>query len=325
VTYSIVARDSNTGCLGVAVQSHYFGVGRVVPWGEAGVGVVATQSFVDVSYGPKGLALLAQGIPPVTALAQLLSLDEGSGRRQVSIMDATGQVATHTGSACIAAAGHSIGDGVSAQANLVESEIVWSAMVEAFTSSTDQFVRRLMAALIAAESVGGDIRGKQSCAILIVGGVATGKLSDDCLFDLRVDDSTDPLGEMSRLIDNSQALGGLVALLEKKGLLVGEFTASKDDVDAALDQLASAQAVLGGQNREPLVWRGLLLGRAGRDAEAAESFAHATEINSRVPLLIRRLAASGMWIRSISELELLLEPAIKVSNFSDCMSRKDEQ
>ena len=306
MTYSIVARDPVTGDIGVAVQSHYFGVGRVVTWGLAGVGVVATQSIVEVSYGPKGLALMEQGLSARAALDQLLALDEGSARRQVSMMTATGSVATHTGTACIAAAGHQLGDQVSVQANLVESAELWPAMIDAFSTATGDLAQRMLAALVAAEACGGDIRGRQSAAMLIVRGQATGQLAKDRILDVRVDDAADPLGELARLIANVQALGGLVALLEAPGLLSGEFTATPHEVDSALIELANAQTVLGDANREPTVWRGLLLARAGRDAEAIESFRSATEVDRRVSVLVQRLADAGMWSRPQADLDVII-------------------
>lgn len=307
MTYSIVARDKETGNLGVAVQSHYFGVGRLVPWGMAGVGVVVTQSFVEPSYGARGLELLKNCHDPLVVLENLLELDAGSQTRQVSILNSEGRIATHTGSSCIAAAGHVVGDGVSAQANLVESEKVWFAMIEEFESSTESFALSLLNVLKSAELVGGDIRGKQSAAILIVRGEATGRLQDDRVLDLRVDDSDDPLIELERLMKNSDALGCLVELLETDGLFKGKLTVPPHVVESALLKLSEAQLILGPSNREASIWRGLLLGRAGRDFEAARELSFAYESNSRVPLLIRRLSDSGMWNRSGSELERLLE------------------
>ena len=307
MTYSIVARDKETGNLGVGVQSHYFGVGRLVPWGLAGVGVVATQSFVETSYGVNGLELLKNNYEPCAALENLLDLDAGAQTRQVSMLNSKGVVATHTGASCIASAGHVIGDGVSTQGNLVESEKVWIAMIEEFESSTESFASRILSVLKSAEAKGGDIRGKQSAAILIVRGEATGRLQDDRVLDLRVDDSTDPLIELERLIKNSNALDCLVELLETKGLFVGELTVQPHVVEAALSKLSTAQLILGPSNREASIWRGLLLGRAGRDSEAVKEFSFAQETNKRVPLLVRRLSDSGMWNRPKPELEKLLD------------------
>jgi uncharacterized Ntn-hydrolase superfamily protein len=197
MTYSIVARDSETGELGVAVQSRAFNTGAVVPWGEAGVGVVATQSYTEPSYGPLGLELLRAGKAPEEALAELVAADEDSAYRQVAILDAQGRVAVHVGEACIPAAGYAAGDGFSAQANMVDSERVWESMAESFAQSEGRLADRLLAALDAAEAAGGDWRGRQAGGILVV--AAEGKPWEREL-DLRVDDHPDPLGELRRLL-----------------------------------------------------------------------------------------------------------------------------
>jgi uncharacterized Ntn-hydrolase superfamily protein len=199
-TYSIVARDPGTGELGVAVQSCYFGVGAAVPWGEAGVGVVATQSFANLDFGPEGLALMRDGITPEDALRRLLEADPRSETRQVALLDSSGLVATHTGAACVAAAGHLAGDGVSAQANMMVDDTVWPAMVAAYQCARGDLAARLVAALEAAEVNGGDIRGRQSAALLIVSGSRTQKPWHGRMFDLRVDDHPDPVAEISRLL-----------------------------------------------------------------------------------------------------------------------------
>jgi uncharacterized Ntn-hydrolase superfamily protein len=197
-TYSIVARDCSSGELGVAVQSHWFSVGPIVPWARAGVGAVATQANVEVAYGPRGLELLAQGLDAPTALAQLLAADPNRETRQVAIVDASGSVAVHTGDGCMAFAGHSTGDGVSCQANVMASERVWPAMLNAFeTSSGRSLTTRLLATLTAAEAEGGDIRGRQSAAILVVPDAGA---SWDSVISLRVEDHPDPLGELARLV-----------------------------------------------------------------------------------------------------------------------------
>ena len=180
-------------------------------------------------------------------------------------------------------------------------------MIEEFESSTESFASRILSVLKSAEAKGGDIRGKQSAAILIVRGEASGRLQDDRVLDLRVDDSTDPLIELERLIKNSNALDCLVELLETKGLFVGELTVQPHVVEAALSKLYTAQLILGPSNREASIWRGLLLGRAGRDIEAVKEFSFAQETNKRVPLLVRRLSDSGMWNRPKPELEKLLD------------------
>ena len=200
MTYSIVARDKQTGELGVAVQSHYFQVGPTVPWALAGVGAVATQSMVNVSFGPLGIDYMRAGYAAEQALKALLAGDSEPQSRQVSLVDAQGNVATHTGSKCIPAAGHRIGDGFSCQANLMEKDTVWDAMFEAYGQSKEPLAERLLAALDAAEAEGGDIRGKQSAAMLVVSGKPTGRSWEDRVIDLRVEDAPDPLLELRRLL-----------------------------------------------------------------------------------------------------------------------------
>ncbi len=199
-TYSIVARDSITGDIGVAVQSHWFSVGSVVTYGKAGVGVVATQSLVNPSYGPKGLALMEQGLSPKQALDALLVNDAGEMYRQVAFLNTKGDVATHTGSLCIAEAGHRQGKNFSVQANMMLNNTVWDAMAKAFENSKGTLSERMLTALKAAESEKGDIRGKQSAAILIVKGEATGNSWEDTIMDLRVEDSNNPITELERLV-----------------------------------------------------------------------------------------------------------------------------
>jgi len=201
-TYSIVARDPATGDMGVAVQSHWFSVGSIVTWGEAGVGVVATQSFVDPGYGVRGLELMRKGVSAPDALDQLVAADEQRAGRQVAMLDAEGRVSAYTGSSAIAAAGHHVGTNYSVQANLMANDKVWPAMSRAFESTKGELADRLVAALEAAESVGGDIRGRQSAALLIVKAKGTGRpwVGADRLFDLRVDDAPDPVKELKRLV-----------------------------------------------------------------------------------------------------------------------------
>src|SRR5712691_6244323 len=200
MTYSIVACDKKTGELGVAVQSHYFQVSPAVPWALAGVGAVATQSHVNLSYGPLGLELLQAGYTAEQALAALTAGDPRAEVRQCAIVDAAGNVAAHTGAKCIPAAGHKLGDGFSCQANLMEKDTVWDAMAEAFTTTDAPLAERMMAALEAAEAEGGDIRGKQSAAMLVVAGTGTGRPWEDRLIDLRVEDAPEPLPELRRLL-----------------------------------------------------------------------------------------------------------------------------
>ena len=223
MTYSIVARDTKTGEFGVAVQSHYFQVSPAVPWALAGVGAVATQSHVNLSYGPLGLELLQAGYSAEQALKALTAGDPRAEVRQCAIVDAAGNVAAHTGSKCIPAAGHTLGDGFSCQANLMEKDTVWDAMAEAFTTTDAPLPERMMAALEAAEAEGGDIRGKQSAAMLVVTGVGTGRPWNDRIIDLRVEDAAEPLPELRRLLRIKRAYmtAGDADHLEQKGDLPG--------------------------------------------------------------------------------------------------------
>lgn len=199
-TYSIVARDAETGEMGVAVQSHWFSVGSIVIYGEAGVGVVATQSFVNPSYGPKGLALMKEGLTPQKALDTLLGEDEGAGFRQVAFLDVSGKVATHTGDLCIENAGHRQGENFSVQANMMLNNTVWDAMANTFETTKGSLSERILAAMEAAENEKGDIRGRQSAAIIIVKPTATGNSWEDTVMDLRVEDNENPIKELGRLI-----------------------------------------------------------------------------------------------------------------------------
>ncbi len=219
MTYSIVARDKKTGEFGVAVQSHYFQVGPVVPWALSGVGAVATQSQVNISYGPLGLELLRSGYTAEQALKALTAGDPHADLRQCAIVDAAGNVAAHTGAKCIPAAGHMLGDGFSCQANLMERDTVWGAMAAAYESSVAPLADRMMAALDAAEAEGGDIRGRQSSAMLVVSGTGTGRSWEDRIIDLRVDDAAEPLIELRRLlrIKHAYVVGSEAARLYEAG------------------------------------------------------------------------------------------------------------
>src|SRR5580765_4798962 len=199
-TFSIVARDPETGEMGVAVQSHYFSVGPVVPWAEAGVGAVATQSLVLVDYGPNGLELMRNGMTAKQALDSLVKADSHNEGRQVAMIDAKGNVAAYTGKACIPDAGQQTGANYSCQANLMSNATIWPAMASAFEKAKGDLAERMMQALEAAQAAGGDIRGKQSAAIVIVKAQSTGKPWADRVMDLRVEDHAEPLKELRRLM-----------------------------------------------------------------------------------------------------------------------------
>ena len=199
-TYSIVAMDEATGELGVAVQSHWFSVGSLVPWAKAGVGAVATQSFVKVDYGPDGLRLMESGMTATKALEILISQDDGEAVRQIGMIDFNGNVTAHTGNRCIEHAGHIIGENYSVQANIMAKSTVPKAMAKAFDNSKGDLADRMMTALEAAQAEGGDIRGKQSAAMLIVSGDPTGVVWKDTKLSLRIEDHSTPLIELKRLI-----------------------------------------------------------------------------------------------------------------------------
>jgi uncharacterized Ntn-hydrolase superfamily protein len=253
-TYSIVARDPTTGEMGAAVQSHWFSVGSIVTWGEPGVGVVATQANVDRGYGPRALALLRDGVAAPDALSRLLGRDAEAAVRQVAVLDAAGQSAVHTGVDCIPFAGDASGDGYCCQANMMASETVWGAMSEAYRSEDGSLTSRLLAALDAAEAAGGDVRGRQSAALLVVG--PEGEPWDRAV-DLRVEDHPDPLAELRRLVAVSDAYAEATR---------GDWLAGQGrHVDAAPCYVRAAE--LAPENHELLFWAGLATALAG-DVEA---------------------------------------------------------
>src|SRR5712692_3616588 len=230
-TFSIVARDPATGELGVAVQSHWFSVGTLVPWVEAGVGAVATQSFVDPSYGKLGLDLMRAGKSAPEALSTLLAGDEGREVRQVAMIDAHGRVAAHTGARNIPAAGHFVGKDYSVQANLMSSDAIWPAMSRAYESAKGDIAERMLAALDAAQRAGGDIRGRQSAALIVVKAKSSGKPWEDRVFDLRVDDAEYPLKELRRLVVLQRAYNHMNA---------GDLAVEHKDNDRALAEYSAA-------------------------------------------------------------------------------------
>jgi uncharacterized Ntn-hydrolase superfamily protein len=206
MTYSIIARDRTTGEVGVAVQSRAFNTAAVVSWARPGVGAVATQAFGERRYGYRGIELMAAGLPPAEALAELRGADELADYRQVAMMDAEGNLTQHTGSRCIETAGHLSGEGWGAQANMVDSPRVWEAIGAAFEAAEGTLARRLLSALEAAQDAGGDWRGMQGGGIVVVS--AEGEPWERVV-DVRVDDSDAPLSELRRLLDAAEAYGEL--------------------------------------------------------------------------------------------------------------------
>ena len=287
-TYSIVARDPLSGDFGVAVQSHWFSVGSVVAWAEPGIGVIATQSMVEVSYGPLGLNLLRGGKTAEQTLQALLSTDEERELRQVAMIDAQGNAATHTGKRCVKQAGHLVGNGFSVQANMMLNATVWTAMYAAYeTALQDPAIdlpERLLRALEAAQSCGGDIRGQQSAAIKIVSGTPRVKPWTGNLMDLRVEDHPAPVAELRRLVDIHRAYDYM-----NQG---DEYLGKVDEANAMLAYAAAAQ--LAPQIVEILFWNAVSLANVGSLEEALPIFkkVFASEPNWRE--MLARLVEPGL-------------------------------
>lgn len=282
-TYSIVARDATTGELGVAVQSHWFSVGALVPWARAGVGAVATQSLVDVTYGPLGLEMMRAGRNAPDALRALLEADAAPEIRQVGMIDAAGNVAAHTGDRCIAEAGHRTGENYSVQANLMARDTVPAAMARAFESATGPLAERMLAALAAAEAEGGDIRGRQSAAILVVSGTPTGREWEEVLVDLRVEDHPDPVTEIGRLLRVHRGYEQMNA---------GDLAVEHGDLEGAERAYRRAQEVLG-DNLEASYWYAVALCNSGQVDRAVEIFHRVFAGGEHWRELTPRLLSSG--------------------------------
>ena len=283
-TFSIVARDPATGELGVAVQSHWFSVGAIVPWAEAGVGAVATQSFVDPSYGKLGLDLMRTGKSAPDALKALLAGDEGREVRQVAMIDAQGRVQAWTGKNDIQSAGQIVGNGYSVQANLMLSEKIWPAMSQAFEKTKGDLAERMLAALDAAQAAGGDIRGRQSAALIVVSGKSTGQAWKDRLFDLRVDDSGEPLKELRRLVTLQRAYNHMNA---------GDLAVEKKDNESALREYGAAERLVP-DNAEMIYWHAVALVNMNRVAESLPLFGRVFRMDQNWITLTPRLPKSGL-------------------------------
>lgn len=283
-TFSIVARDPNTGRIGVAVQSHWFSVGSVVTWAEAGVGAVATQALVEVSHGPLGLDLMRGGRSAAEGLRALLAADEGRALRQVAMVDAEGNVAAHTGERCIADAGHVIGDGFSVQANMMATEDVWPAMADAYRTSSGDLAERMLGALEAGQKAGGDIRGRQSAAILVVEPESTGCPWADTAMELRVEDHAEPIEELRRLVTLHRAY---------EHMNQGDELLGAGRVEEALDEYRSA-AQMAPEIEELPFWHAVTLADLGHVEEALPIFREVFAKEDNWATLVQRLPGAGL-------------------------------
>ena len=289
MTYSIVARDPETGRFGIAVQSHFLGVGPVVPWLEAGVGAVATQASVNVSFGPIGLEMLRAGQTAAEVVASLTGGDERAAIRQLGVVDAEGRAAAHTGAECIPACGHHVGEGYTVQGNLLERDTCWPAMADAYEGALtrgEPFVERLVLALEAAEREGGDVRGRQSAAIMVVDGEVRpttwrGRLWGGRLMDVRVEDHADPVPELRRIVTMHLA-----------------YELSDDDGDAARagrspEERYALARELAPDAYELVFWRGVELATGGDVEAGRRELQIAFAADSRWRTTLQHLADAG--------------------------------
>ncbi len=297
-TYSIVAYDPQTGEMGVAVQSHWFSVGSIVSWADAGVGAIATQSLVNPSFGPDGLALLKSGLNAQETLDSLLAMDPGMDYRQVGIVDASGMAASHTGAKNIKEAGNIVGENFSVQANMMLKSTVWNAMADAYKKSEGKHIAdRLVAALEAAQKEGGDIRGKQSAALLVVNAEATGKVWVDRQIDLRVDDAEDPIGELKRLLKVKRAYDHMNA---------GDLAIEAGDYELASDEYGAAEEMFP-DNLEMKYWHAINLANEGGLDTALPMFKLIFKADPNWRTLTKRLIAPGLLVVSEDDLKTILK------------------
>ena len=296
-TYSIVAKDANTGEMAVGVQSHWFSVGTLVSWGKSGVGVVATQSFVNPSYGPNGIELMENGVSAEEALKNLTDKDEGRDFRQAAMLDVNGSVNAFTGEKCIESAGHFVGENFSVQANMMLNDKVIPAMKKAFQDNSNlPLAERIIKVFEAAESVGGDIRGKQSAALIVVGAEKTSNVWEDKKIDLRVDDSSNPIKEIKRLLKVHRAYDHMNK---------GDLAIEENDMDKALSEYGKAQ-VLFPENHEMSFWKAIALLNNGKKEAARPILKKVFKENPNWKKLIYRLPKSGLILMKFKELDSYL-------------------
>jgi uncharacterized Ntn-hydrolase superfamily protein len=296
-TFSIVARDTATGEMAIGVQSHWFSVGTIVSWGRSGVGVVATQSFVNPAYGPNGLDLMEQGKDAEEALQVLVTADRGRDYRQVAFLDVNGVVSAFTGKSCISSASHVIGDNYSVQANMMLNDDVVPAMSKAFVDHADlPLAERVIRVLQAAQAAGGDIRGKQSAALIVVGPAPVEEVWSDKKIDLRVDDHPQPLEELERLLRVHRAY---------EHMNRGDLAVEHQDMELALQEYGAAEKMFP-RNLEMKFWKAVALANNGRLEEALPIFDYVFDRDRNWQELTSRLPASGLLTVSEVELESIL-------------------
>lgn len=296
-TFSIVARDPSTGEMAVGVQSHWFSVGTIVCWGASGAGVVATQSFVNPAYGPEGLELMAEGVPAEDALKSLIEKDEGRAFRQVAFLDRVGNVTAYTGDKCISFASHEAGYQYSVQANMMLNDRVVPAMNKAYLEGEGlPLAERVVKVLMAAQEAGGDIRGRQSAALIVVGPDPVEEPWLDKKIDLRVEDDPEPLKELSRLLSVHRAY---------EHMNRGDLAVEHKDMELALEEYAAAEARFPG-NLEMKYWKAVSMANSGQIAEALPIFKFVFDRDDNWRELTRRLPDSGLITVSGDELDRIL-------------------
>ena len=297
-TFSIVARDTLTGEMAVGVQSHWFSVGSLVSWGKAGVGVVATQSFVNPAYGPEGLELMSNGVSAEQALTKLIEKDNGRAFRQVAFLDANGTVSAFTGEKCVEAAEDLQGRNFSVQANMMLNDKVVPAMAEAFLRYSDYpLAERVVEVLKAAQAAGGDIRGKQSAALIVVGPERTENAWEEKKIDLRVDDHKNPIQELSRLLKVNRAYDHMNK---------GDLAVEDGNMEKALKEYDAAEKMFP-ENLEMKFWKAVALANSGRLEEAKPIFQSVFEADKNWKEMITRLPPSGILTISEAELKEIIE------------------
>ena len=297
-TFSVVAKDPRTGEMAVAVQSHWFSVGSLVSWGKSGVGVVATQSFVNPAYGPNGLKLMGGGMSAKDALDELVSQDEGRDYRQIAFLDVKGNVAAYTGKLCVESAAHIEGENFSVQANMMLNDKVVPAMAEAFKANEDlPLAERMVEVLKAAQNAGGDIRGKQSAALIVIGPKKVENPWEEKKIDLRVDDHHNPIQELERLLKTARAY---------EHMNKGDLAVEKGDIDMALEEYGTAEEMFP-DNLEMKFWKAVALANSARLEEALPVFAEIFEQDDNWREMITRLPKAGLLELTEAEIDQITD------------------